>query len=528
MAIGFGIFGLLIIGKLFDFQILRFDFYAALASDQHDVYQKLFPERGSIYVKDQGSSILAADENLYPLAINKDYNLVYAQPKYLDKKPEEIANLLAQILEPDEAKRPDLIVALTIKLSKSEDVYEPLVHKVEDSQAEQINNLKLKGIKTSRETFRYYPENNVGSNILGYVGFDADGSKKGYYGLEGYYNDELAGKQGEIESERDIAGNLISFGEKKSVQAEDGSDIVLTIDKTVEYEVCTQLDQRAQEVGAANGAAIVMDPHSGAIIAMCSYPDFDPNNYGQVADAGAFNNQAIYNSYEPGSIFKPITMAAALDLGKITPDTTYNDTGEVKLDKYTIRNADKKGHGIRTMTQVLEGSLNTGAIFAVQQIGRNDFLNYVKKFGFGQKTGIGLNSEAAGNISSLDKKGEIFSDTASFGQGITATPIQMLQAYSAIANGGKMVIPYIVDEIKKSNGIVNEHQSQALTQVISAKTSTLLTGMLVSVIKNGQGKKSRRGRILFGRQVRHGPDCRSGRRLLSHQNQPFIYRLWTG
>ncbi len=171
LAACFGIFAFFIIAKLFDFQVLKFEFYAALASDQHDVYKTLFPERGSIYVKDKGSSILAAEENLYPLAINKDYNLVYSQPKYLDKSPEEVAAALAPLLEPDEAKREEYIKELAAKLAKPEDPYEPLKHRVEDSTAELINNLQLKGIKTSKETFRYYPEKNIGANILGYVGF---------------------------------------------------------------------------------------------------------------------------------------------------------------------------------------------------------------------------------------------------------------------------------------------------------------------------------------------------------------------
>ena len=490
MAVCFAVFGLLIIGKLFDFQVLKFDFYDALASDQHDVYQTLFPDRGSIYVKDKGSSILAADENLYPLAINKDYNLVYGQPKFLDKSPEEIAGLIAPILEPDETKREAFKQKLVTILSKSDDPYEPIMHKVETSLAEQINNLKIKGIKTSKETFRYYPEKNVGANILGYVGFADDNTKKGYYGLEGYFNKELGGQQGEIQSEKDITGNFISIGEKKFVQAQDGDDIVLTIDKTVQYEVCTKLNERAKAVEAEGAAAIVANPQTGEIIAMCSWPDFDPNDYGKVADPKAFNNTAIFEPYEPGSIFKAITMAAGLDSGKITPSTTYTDTGSVTIDDFTIRNSDKKAHGVKTMTQVLESSLNLGTIFAMRQIDHSVFRNYIEKFGFGPEIGIELNTENSGNISSLQQKGEIYFATAAFGQGITATPLQMVRAYSAIANGGKLVQPYIVDEIRKSNGVVIKHEAPKPIQVISSRTSTLLTGMLVSVIKNGQGKKA--------------------------------------
>jgi len=480
----FGIFALLIMVKLFDFQVLKFDFYAALASDQHDIYQKLFPNRGAIYLKDKEFSIISGQESLYPVAINKDYNLIYAQPKFLDKSPEEIAKLIAPILELPED-------GLISKLGKKDDPYEPLKHKVEDSQAEKIKNLNLAGIKVSQETFRYYPEKDIGANVLGYVGFDQKNVKKGLYGAEGYFDKDLAGQQGEIQSEKDITGNLISIGEKKFVQAEDGDDIVLTIDKTVQYEVCSQLNQHAKTIEAETGTAIVMDPKTGAIIAMCSYPDFDPNEYNKVSNPGAYNNLAIFEAYEPGSIFKPVTMAAGLDLGLITPDTTYIDEGFVKIDNFTIRNYDKLAHGKNTMSEVLQHSLNTGTIFVVRQMDKKDFKKYVEKFGFGQKTGIQLDTEVAGNIDSLKKKGEVFAATASFGQGITATPLQMVQAFSAIANGGKMVKPYIVDKIKRFDGTVVVPDRPVPQQIISSKTATLLTGMLVNVVEKGEGTKAK-------------------------------------
>ncbi len=490
MAYLFLIFALLIIVKLFDFQVLKFDFYYALASDQHEIYQKIFPNRGSIYLKDQTLSALSKQESLYPLAINKDYNLVYAQPKFIDKNPEEIAELLLPILEPDEEKQEGFKKGLIAKLSKKDDPYEPLKHKVEDSHVAMIKNLEITGIKSSKETFRFYPEKNIGANVLGFVGFGEDGMKKGLYGVEGYFNEELAGQQGEILSETDISGRFISVGEKSFERAKDGADIVLTLDKTVQYEVCSQLNQHAEIIEAKSAAAIVMDPETGAILAMCSYPDFDPNQYNQVENLSAYNNRSIFEAYEVGSIFKPITMAAALDLGAITPETTYFDDGFVKIDDFTIRNADLEAHGKMTMTQVLEKSLNTGAIFAVRQIGKRNFRRYVEKFGFGEKTGIQLDTEVAGDISSLSKRSEIYEATASFGQGITATPLQMAQAFSAIVNGGKLVKPYIVEEIREFDGTVRKTNRPKPKQIISSKTSTLLSGMLVSVVKNGQAQKA--------------------------------------
>jgi cell division protein FtsI/penicillin-binding protein 2 len=471
---------LLIIGKLFDFQVLKFDFYSALASDQHEIYQKLFPERGSIYIKDKKDPIFDPEENLFPLAINKDYNLVYAQPVYLKQSPQEIAKLLTPILEVSEEE-------LISKLSKENDPYEPLKHKVEDSQAELVKNLNLEGIKIAKETFRYYPEKDIGANVLGFVGFDKDGLKNGQYGIEGYFNKELSGSQGEILSDKDTAGRLISISEKKFVRAKDGDDIVLTLDKTLEYELCSRLNEHAKVIEADNGVLIVMEPKTGAILAMCSYPDFDPNEYNKVEDLGVYNNRAVSEPYEIGSIFKAVTMAAGLDLGVITPDTTYFDEGSRTIDDFEIRDWDKKAHGTQTMTEVLQHSLNLGTIFVAEKVGAKDFKRYVEKFGFGQKTGIQLDNESAGNIESLKKKGDIWTATASFGQGITATPLQMVQAYGAIANDGQLIKPYIIDEIRTSEGNVIKNTPDKPVQVIAPKTATILTGMLVNVVERGEG-----------------------------------------
>jgi cell division protein FtsI/penicillin-binding protein 2 len=391
-----------------------------------------------------------------------------------------VAKLLAPILN---LKEEDLLP----KLSKPNDAYEPLAHKVEDSVAEQVKNLNLVGISTTKETYRYYPETNIGANMLGFVGYDQNGLKKGLYGAEGYFDKDLSGITGTIQSEKDIAGRIVSFDEKQFDPAKDGSDIILTIDKTIEYEVCSQLDDHAKVIGADSGSAIVMDPKTGAILAMCSYPDFDPNEYNKAQNAGVYNNLGISEPYEVGSIFKAVTMAAGLDLGVITPDTTYVDEGQVTIDNFTIRDWDKIAHGKQTMTEVLQHSLNLGTIFVVKQMDNKDFKRYVDKFGFGQKTGIQLENEAAGNIDSLNKKGEIWTATASFGQGITATALQMAQAYSVIANGGKLVKPYIVDEVRTSEGAVIKNNPSKPVQIISSKTATLLTGMLVNVVEKGEG-----------------------------------------
>ena len=271
---------------------------------------------------------------------------------------------------------------------------------------------------------------------------------------------------------------------------QDGDTLVLTIDKTIQFNVEQVLKDAVTKHGADSGSVIVVNPKTGAIMAMATYPDFNPNAFNKVTDPKVFNNQTTTGNYEPGSTFKAITMAAALDEGKINPTTTYTDTGSVKVDNYIIKNAEGGARGVQTMTQALSLSLNTGAIFAENQIGNQDFLSYIQKFGFGKKTGIEL-PETGGNLANLIKGNiEVNFDTASFGQGITVTPLQMIQAYTAFANGGKMMKPYIVQSKIDPNGKVTQTQPEVVGQPISAQTASTLSAMLVDVVENGFGKRA--------------------------------------
>jgi len=224
---------------------------------------------------------------------------------------------------------------------------------------------------------------------------------------------------------------------------------------------------------------------------MCNYPDFDPNNYSQVEDIGVYNNRAIFEPYEPGSMIKGITMAAAIDAGKVTPATTYIDTGEVKIAGFKIHNSDGEAHGLKNMTQVLEESLNTGAIFAARQVGMELFEKYFKMFGFGQPTGIQMETERSGTIETLAyHHNEIFMATASFGQGFTATPLQVLNSFAVIANKGKMMTPYIVDKIIYPGGKEEKTEPKFVRQVITTQTAQTLSAMLASVVKYGHATRA--------------------------------------
>lgn len=476
---GFVIIGAsLVLIKLFFMQVINGGFYRALASESHEIYRTLFPVRGQIMVRDSDPTNEQA--HLYPIATNKNYITVWAEPRSISD-PLATANTLASILEVDQ-------VELLAKLSKPKDAYEVIKKKVEDGLANQIRDMKLKGIHFQEETYRFYPEKNIGANILGFVGIKDD-KRVGQYGLEGYFEDVLRGTSGELKSERDLTGHWIASTERTYQPAQDGADIILTIDRIVQYQACTALNEGIKTYEADSGALIIMNPYTGKILAMCSYPDFDPNEYNKVENIKAYNNTAIFEAYEPGSIFKPITMSAALDQNAVTPDTTYNDTGEVKFERFTIRNSDKKAHGITNMVTVLDQSLNVGMIFVVQQVGTPAFKRYLQNYGFGEQTGITLKTEVGGNLASLEKKADIYAFTASFGQGITVTPLQMVQGFAAIANGGYLIKPYIVDEIDYGDR-KEKFETKVIRKVIDENTSVLLSGMLASVIKYGHGQKA--------------------------------------
>lgn len=381
---------LVILWRLFVLQILAHKHYSALASGQHSIYKELEPLRGEIFFRDGKTS------ELYPLAVNQDFYNIYAEPKNI-KDIHGTAYRLAPLLEMSEY---DILA----RLSKKDDPYEPLKQKVSEEICEKITSMKLPGIGAEKISQRYYPEKDVGGQVLGFVGVDSDGLSSGRYGIEGYFEKELKGERGFLKSERDALGRLLFTGDLTLEKARDGSDIVLTLDRNIQFFACQKLEEAVKGHHADGGTVIVMEPASGAILAMCSVPEFDPNEYNKAEDISVFNNPAIFYQYEPGSIFKAVTMAAGLDLEKVNPDSVYNDTGVVQIDSHLIQNSDNKGYGRQTMTQVLEKSLNTGAVFVSQKVGINNFRQYVENFNFGSPLGIELNKESAGDTGSLRKK----------------------------------------------------------------------------------------------------------------------------
>ena len=353
--------------------------------------------------------------------------------------------------------------------------------------------LLIKGIAFNLESYRFYPENELAGNLVGFVS-KTDNVMSGHYGLEEFFNTELAGTPGYLKGEKGI-GNTVIVNDREYIKAESGSDIILTVDRGVQFQACNALAESINKWQADGGSVIAVQAKTGAILAMCSLPSFDPNNYSEVSDIALYNNPAILYQYEPGSVFKVITMAAAIDGAQVSPSTTYRDEGQIMIKGWPkpISNSDfstKGAHGLVDMNYVLENSLNTGAIFAMLKIGPNVFADYVKKFGFGEKSGIELGAESAGNIDNLlrSRVREIDAATASFGQGIAVTSLQMLMSYQSLANQGMLMKPYIVQEIRYANGKTEEIKPQLVSQTVSSQTANTMLAMMVNVVEHGHAK----------------------------------------
>lgn len=481
----FLLLGALVIGRLFLLMILQHGYYVALAAGSREVYDDLFPKRGSVFIQDSRT------REEYPLAMNHDLFLVFADTRQIENDAEAnlVANKLAEIFKYDDKKK----LEVYLQLNKRTDPYEPIEKKVEEAVVEKIKALQLPGLGFVRKEFRFYPEGELASNLIGFVGQDESGNDIGRYGIEGYWQKELAGSGGFMEGTKSAAGGWIPLAGWTFKQAKDGADLLLTIDRSIQYQACERLRVGMKEYGAQSAALVVIEPDTGAIRAMCSLPDFDPNEYGQVKSVGDYNNTAVFTPYEPGSIFKPITMAIAINEDLVSPHTVFNDLGQqTGFCDTPIKNANDKIFGAQTMTGVLENSVNTGMVFVVNKLGREKFVDYVKKYGFGVKTGLGLDSESAGTIEALlsdrknNNKVDCSTATASFGQGIMTTPLQMAVAFSSIVNGGKLMKPYIVEEVRYADGRIEHSKPEEIRRVLSADASSLTSGMLVSVVENGQ------------------------------------------
>ena len=458
--------------RLFSIQVLKHGFYQALASDQHDLLQKLAPQRGEIFIKEK-------DGVWHPLAVNRNFEKVFLVPSEVKDK-NEVAAKIAPILGMEEEKILD-------KLKNPEDPYEPLKSKLDDETAQKIKILNLAGVHLISENWRWYPQGTLASNVLGFLGIKND-EKVGQYGLEEFYEKKLAGQSGFLKSQKDALGRWLMLSDFSSEPPQDGAKLYLTLDQNIQYLTEQKLKDVIEKWGAVSGCAIIIEPKSGAIRVLASFPNFDPNEYSKVENVSVFLNNCTQELYEPGSVFKPIVMAAGLDTGKISPETLFMDKGSVQIGSHIIKNSQEKVYGESSMTKTLEKSINTGAVFVQQLIGGAVFKNYIETFGFDKKSQVDLAGEAAGSLKNIKENKEINFATASFGQGIAVTPLEMTMAIGAIANEGRLMRPYLVEKIVESDGQQKITEPQVMRQIISSQTAAKLTAMLVSTVRNGYDK----------------------------------------
>jgi cell division protein FtsI/penicillin-binding protein 2 len=443
-------FAVVLVGRLVAFQIVQGREWADRASDTVRVVAR--PERGTIY--DRHGTVLAANGADYQISIAP--NLIY--------EPDELATALTSVLQ---KPRYEILGAI-----ESPQPFVMLEGRVSSEVADLVRTLPYDGIQIDPLPRRFYPQDNMLCHVLGYVDFDGNGGA----GLEGYYQRELAGEAASATI------NISPLTSQQSVIAHEGADLVLTIDRTVQYVVEKHLVRGLRDYGAVSGTIIVMDPRTGAIIAMASSPCFTPYEFYE-AQEWLLLNPAVSRQYEPGSVMKIVTMAAALDSGTVTPQTTYYDAGVLEVGGHRTYNWDRSSPGTTDMTTLLSRSLNVGAATLATWMGPEQFYDYFQRFGFGRPTGIDLMAEAAGQMPLPGDAfwTESFLATNAYGQGLAVTPLQMVTAAAALANQGNLMQPYIVQEIHNSNGVF-EHQPSIVSRAISPETANQLTAMAVTAV----------------------------------------------
>ncbi|MBI5465527.1 penicillin-binding protein 2 [Candidatus Gottesmanbacteria bacterium] len=463
-AIFFAIFALITI-RLFWWQVITGDRLSIEAEHQYFEILPIPAARGEILTSDG-----------FPLVSNETAYLIFAELKKIIDP--EFPQKLAKILEVPQA---------SISGKMSPDLYwVALAHKVPQEKVSKISELDISGVGWTPEDRRFYPEASSAAHLLGFVGSSATGEDKGYFGLEGFYDRELRGRSGMLRQEKDVRGAPILLGGRSEERAKDGRDLILRLDRTVQFIAEKKLEQGIKKYGAKQGSVVIMDPNTGGILAMASFPSYEPAKFSK-SEPELFKNPVVADSYEPGSAFKVIILAAALDSGVVKPGDIYQDEGPIKIGEHTIKTWNEKYHGPETVIQILERSCNVGMVWVGKKLGRENLVEYLQKFGFGERTGIDLEEEGEPLFRPKKEWKEIDLATASFGQGIAVTPIQMVRAVGAVANGGKLLEPHVVARLK-DEGKTIEIKPKVLRQVIKSETAAVLTELMVSAVENGEAK----------------------------------------
>jgi cell division protein FtsI/penicillin-binding protein 2 len=488
--------------RLFQIQVLGYEKYKSLAEGQYWILEELPARRGNILSSD--NRVLAGTVVNY---------LLFAEPKRLDPSAKsEFVEKLAPVIsdwkfETQESSpsdetyksRGDLLLETKEKFQDfiSRDLYWiGLEHDLPLDMKEKILSMKIYGLGFDEEPRRFYPETHLGAHILGFVGSDKEGNRQGYFGIEGGLDAELRGRAGKIMEERDAVGDSILAGGYKRIDPIQGRDVVLTLNSSVQYLVEKKLKEGVEKYDAKSGTAILMDPFTGEIVALANFPTYEPEKFYE--ESGYVDpdhhrktierlNKAISEVYEPGSVIKPLTVATAIDKGIVTPETTYLDNGPVQYSDYMINNWDGKHYGPMTIVELLQKSNNIGAAWVGHKAGYNNIYQYFTNFGLGEKTGIPLEGEESGLVRPLEEWRDIDLANISFGQGISATPLQVVSAFNTLANGGYSIKPKIISKLI-DNGKEIEMPTKNIKQVISKQTSDTMIDLLEKAVSGGEAK----------------------------------------
>jgi cell division protein FtsI/penicillin-binding protein 2 len=472
------VFGVIAAGRLAYLQIIQHGHYVALAASEHQRKYEVPAARGQVYLRDGDTKV--------PLALNQTLKLVYADPSIISDR-QGTAQKLASVTGD---KADDYV-----KIMEQKTEYAVLKVKVNDAMATKIKDLKLHGVGLVDETYRTYPEGSLASQVLGFVNNDGHGQ----YGIEGYLDKDLRGAPGQLNAKTDTNGVPIATSDNLSKAPSDGTSVVLTLDRNIQAQAERFLKSGVDNVKAESGSVIVLDPSTGAIKAMANYPTFDPNDYSKVKNYQAFSNATVTDAFEPGSGFKVIAMSAGLNEGKVTPTSTYNDTGCAEVSGYKVCNAAGHKDGPNTtMTMVIRDSLNTGMMHVLRVLGGNPdkitpqgkqtLYSYISDhFKFGRATGVEQSGEATGVVNKPTSSDVNYANMT-FGQGISVTMVQMAAAVGAIANGGTLYKPYLIDERQNIDGSVKKTQPFAVNnEVMSKQAATDMTKMMQVVVEHGSG-----------------------------------------
>lgn len=457
-----------IIIRGFYWQIIRGDELRRDARLQHFTSFDLPSKRGSI--------LSFTGE---PFALSTPAYLLYAEPKKIDNKL-YTSEVLAKKIDIASTKLYDI-------LNSSDKVWIPLKHKVSQEEHDQILSSQLPGIGFEKESKRYYPEASMAAHLLGFIGSDVNGNDKGYFGLEGFYDRELRGKEGRILQEKDVHGQPIVSGIRERIEPEDGRSLRLFVDKSVQKITEKRLLDGLQRYEASEGSVVIMDPFSGGILASASYPNYNPEAVVEFPKE-YFNNPVVSEGYEPGSTFKVLIMSVGISENLVSADTTYDENAPVVVSGYAIRTWNNEYNGVSTMTDVIRRSSNVGMVFVANKIGHDKMIQSIKNFGFGNPSQIDLEDETSPQLRKDNEWREIDVATSSFGQGIAVTPIQMVRAVAAIANGGLLIKPRVVAAFVDSNDSVIPIADNDKKRVISSRAATVIKEMMINAVSQGESK----------------------------------------